>query len=96
MGCFDARGNGICQSCGKTGPGHEVRRLGIEFLRVLGWHYGSGDTIGGQQYEALLCPACSKDEHRRKVTKPTIKQDALPLDWDACKTVPQSQGGYTR
>lgn len=96
MGCFDARGNGICQTCGKAGPGHEVRRLGIDFLRVLGWHYGSGETIGGQQYEVLLCPHCSKDEKRRVVVKSTIEQDELPIDWEALRTVPKSQGGHTR
>lgn len=81
MGCWDERGNGICQTCRKVGPGHEVRRLGIEFLRVLRWHYGSGETIGGRPYEVLLCPACAKDEHRRMVVKPSIEQDELPLEW---------------
>jgi len=96
MGCWDARGNGICQSCGTTEAGHEVRRLAIEFLRVMRWHYGSGETIGGQQYEVLLCPACSKNEKRRVVTKSTIEQDALPFDWEALRPAPKSQGGHTR
>jgi len=96
MTCWDARGNGICQTCRKVGPGHEVRRLGIEFLRVLGWRYGSGETIGGQQYEDLLCPSCSKDEHRRVIVKPSIEQDALPIDWEALKPPAKSQGGHTR
>lgn len=96
MGCWDARGCGICQTCGKVGPGHEVRRLGIEFLRVLGWHYGAGDTIGGQRYEQLLCPHCAKDTQRRVVAKVSIEQDELPLDWGQCRVQEKTQGGHTR
>ena len=93
--CWDARGCGICQTCGKVGPGHEVRRLGIEFLRVLGWHYGNGETIGGDQYEVLLCAACAKDEHRRVIKKPSIDQDALPIDWEQFKVQGKSSGGHS-
>lgn len=95
MGCWDARGNGICQSCGCTGPGHEVRRLGIEFLRVLGWRHGEGVTIGGHQYEDLLCPQCSRNEKKAVRTKVSIEQDAL-FDVELFKEAPKSQGGYTR
>lgn len=96
MGCWDTRGNGICQTCGKTEAGHEVRKIAIEFLRVMRWHYGAGETIGGQQYEVLLCPACAKDTHRRVLTKPTIEQDELPIDWGQCEPVHKTQGGHTR
>jgi hypothetical protein len=94
MGCWDKAGNGVCQTCGKLGPGYARRKLAIDFLRVLGWHYGAGETIGGQQYEQLLCPVCSKNEHRRAVTKPSIDQDELPIDWGQVQE--QSQGGHTR
>lgn len=95
MTCWGPGGSGICQSCGKTGPGHEVRRIAVEFLRVCGWHYGNGDTIGGDPYEALLCPQCSKDEKRRVVKKPGIDQDMLPIDWAQCQVTEHSQGGHT-
>jgi len=60
------------------------------------WHYGSGETIGGQQYEQLLCPACSKNEYRRVIVKPTIEQDALPFDWEALRPEVKGTGGHTR
>lgn len=96
MGCWSADGNAICQSCGKTEAGHSVRRIAIEFLRVMRWHHGSGVTIGGQQYEVLLCPSCSSDTHKRVVSKPTIEQDALPIDWNQFVVQPKTQGGHTR
>jgi hypothetical protein len=89
MGCWDSKGNGVC-SCGREGPSD------VEVLRALGWHYGNGVTISGAQYEALLCPACAKDEKRRVVRKPSIEQDALPLDWGRCAAVVKGQGGHTR
>lgn len=60
------------------------------------WHHGSGVTIGGQQYEVLLCPDCSNETRRRVVVRPNIKQDALPIDWDQFKLQPKTQGGHTR
>lgn len=60
------------------------------------WHYGEGETIGGQQYEVLLCPACSKDTKRRIVAKPVLEQEPLPFDWDALRPEVKSQGGYSR
>ena len=83
MTCWDKRGCGICQSCGTVGPGHEVRRIGIEFLRVLGWRYWCGDTIGGQPYEDLLCPQCCRSEKKRVIVRCTIEQDQLPIEWKA-------------
>lgn len=60
------------------------------------WHYGSGRTIGGRQYEVLLCPDCSGNAHKRVVSKPSIEQDALPFDWDQFAVAPKTQGGHTR
>jgi len=96
MTCWDKAGNGVCQTCGTLGPGYARRKLAIDFLRVLGWHYGEGVTIGGQQYEVLLCPDCSKNQKRRVVTKPEIDQDELPIDWEQYRVQPRTQGGHTR
>ena len=90
MGCWDSKGNGVCATCDRKGPRN------VEVLRALGWHYGNGFTIGGVQYEALLCPACAKDEKRRAVTKPQIEQDALPIDWGQYTAAVKGQGGHTR
>jgi hypothetical protein len=90
MSCWGSKGNGICGTCGREGPRN------IEVLRALGWHYGNGDTIGGAQYEVLLCPACAKDEKRRVVRKPSIEQDSLPIDWGQYAAVEKGQGGNTR
>ena len=88
--CWDGKGNGFCQGpgCSKQGPGD------VEILRALGWHHGSGVTIGGDPYEALLCPHCAKDTQRRVVTRSTLEQDQLPIEWPAFR--PKSQGGHTR
>lgn len=88
--CWDAKGNGLCQTCGRPGPDS------VETLRVRGWHYGSGVTIGGVPYEALLCPRCAKDVKRKVIVKSTLEQDQLPIDWDSCRVEPKSQGGHTR
>ena len=90
MTCWDSKGNGICGTCARKGPDD------VEVLRALGWYYGAGSTIGGSQYEALLCPACAKDEKRRVVTKVSIEQDALPIDWGRYRAVVKGQGGHTR
>jgi hypothetical protein len=90
MGCWNSKGDGVCDTCGKVGPS------GVEVLRALGWHHGAGQTIGGGAYEALLCPVCAKDEKRRKVNKPSIEQDALPFDWNQFVAVQKGQGGHTR
>ena len=87
---WDPTGAGVCDTCRREGP-HNV-----QVLRALGWHHSSGETMGGQPYEALLCPSCAKDEHRRKRTPQLIDQDALPFDWGQCAATPQSQGGHTR
>lgn len=68
----------------------------MEILRALGWHYGKGVTIGGDAYEALLCPHCAKDTTRRVVVKSTLEQDQLPIEWAAYRQQPKSQGGHTR
>jgi hypothetical protein len=68
----------------------------VEVLRALGWHYGNGVTIGGAPYEVLLCPGCAKDEKRRVVIRPSIEQDALPIEWEQFKAAKKGQGGHTR
>lgn len=88
--CWDAKGNGICQTCGKVGVED------VEVLRALGWHYDKGRTIGGQDYEALLCPHCAKGAHRKTIIKSTLEQDQLPIDWGQYRALPKSQGGHTR
>lgn len=88
--CWDAKGNGICQTCDRTGPSD------VQVLRALGWHHGAGVTIGGQDYEALLCPNCAKDVKRKVIIKSTMKQDQLPIDWGHYRQQPKSQGGHTR
>ena len=88
MGCWDCKGNGICQTCGRKGPSC------VDSLRALGWHHGKGVTMGGDPYEVLLCPRCAKDEKRRMVSRTTLEQEELPLDWG--QPVVKSQGGHTR
>ena len=96
MPCWDTRGNAICQSCKTMLNAGPNRQKAIQFLRAAGWHHSKGVTIGGDSYEALLCPHCAHDEKRRKIVRPSIEQDGLPLDWSLCAAVPQEQGSHTQ
>lgn len=89
MQCWDDRGNAVC-ACGRVGSGHVRRDVAVEYLRVLGWRHSAGVTIGGERYEAILCPECAQGEKVRRVSRSTIVDEELPLDWEACR--PQGHG----
>lgn len=90
---WDAHNNGLCDSCGRKGPGHDSRRIAVEYLRALGWHHSHGRTIGGDEYDAILCPQCAKNEKQKKLTKSTLDDEPLPLNWEEFR--PEARGpGY--
>lgn len=84
---WDNQNNAYCGTCGKCFLGAKMREVTVQMLRARGWHHSVGVTQGGEDYEALLCPSCARDEHRRVVSKPSIDQDDLPFDWDALRVV---------
>jgi hypothetical protein len=97
MGCWHANGDGICQGCGKVRPGIADRDMTITYLRAAGWHYSAGYTQNLAPYEMLLCPQCARDEKKRVVNRqPVLDQDALPLDWDACRPEVKGEGAQSR
>lgn len=83
MNIWDDQGNAHCH-CGAKRPAAATREGTLQTLRAQGWHHSAGKTLSGNDYEALLCPACAKDEKKRRVTKPDpgLDQDALPINWD--------------
>lgn len=95
MGVWDSKGNVIC-GCGNMFIGATRREDTVQMLRARGWNYSVGQTQGGQDYEAVLCPSCARNEHKRVVSKPTIQQDDLPFDWEALRVSKESGGSHTR
>lgn len=94
---WDAKGNGVCDSCGHVGPGNMHRATAVEVLRVLGWHHSKGVTIGGDRYEGILCPLCARNERRKiKTKKEAPQQDAFPLDWEQFRVQEQGEGFQSR
>lgn len=48
-----------------------------------------GKTLGGQDFETILCPDCTKGERKRTRVKNDGVQEELPLNWEE----PQRAGG---
>lgn len=59
---WDAKGTAHCDSCRafKEVDGDTNR------LRALGWHHSKGTTVGGADYEGILCPLCARNERKRE------------------------------
>lgn len=91
-------GDAACDTCGRIypAPADLYRGVAIQRLRAAGWHYGSGETYGGEPYEALLCPHCARDEKRRRRESKEIDQEGLPLDWDAYRRTENGPGYQSR
>lgn len=83
MNIWDDKGNARCH-CGSTWPAAATRDVTVQMLRARGWHHSAGKTLGGDDYEALLCPTCVKGEKKRRTTPSGsgLDQDALPINWD--------------
>lgn len=95
---WDAFGNGICDTCGTCSHvSSPDRGTAVEVMRAMGWHHSKGITIGGDQYEALLCPHCGRDEHRKTRPKtPPIEQDGFDLDWEQYRAGVTGNGFQSR
>lgn len=72
-------GDGVCDSCPQLGAGTGDQHSTIQRLRAAGWHHAAGQTLGGQSYEALLCPGCAREQKRRKQIKFSFEQQSLPM-----------------
>lgn len=88
-------GDAVCDTCGKARIGHLDRHQAIQMLRAGNWHHAKGLTIGGVPYEAILCPGCARDEHKRTRKIITIEQDAL-FAREGYEKVEQGQGIQSR
>lgn len=95
MSIWDSKGNASC-GCGNVFSGARTREGTIQMLRARGWHHSVGSTYGGADYEALLCPACARDERRRKRSEPDMDQSELPIDWDNYRVEVKGEGFQSR
>lgn len=89
-------GDAVCDSCGDVRIGDPDRHQAIQVIRAAGWHHSAGHTIGGVAYEAILCKACVKEEHKRtkKVRFVEAQEEELPLDWGQRRN-DEPGAGYT-
>lgn len=79
---WSSNGDAVCDSCGKVKLCHHDRRQAVQVLRAAGWHHFSGETIGGQPHEAILCKTCVKEEHKRPKAQAVAPQgEQLQIDW---------------
>lgn len=76
---WDNNGDTRCNSCGKQGYGDKDRHKAVQRLRAAGWHHAQGVTLGGRNFEEILCPGCAKDGYKRTRNKAQIAQDPLPM-----------------
>lgn len=87
-----ANGNAACDTCGSERICVEDRHLAIQMMRVSGWRHMIGKTLGGQEFETILCRGCVHDEKRHSRKKREPDQDALPLDWEKGRRIERKQG----
>lgn len=90
------RSYAACDTCGFERVVLEDRDAAIQLLRAGGWHHMRGKTLGGQEFETILCRKCAKDERRRTRVKEEVEQDALPLNWEEGRIVVGKQGVQSR
>lgn len=59
---WDGKGNAHCDTCDAV---KEVNH-DTQVLRAFGWHHSQGKTLGGKDYEGILCGTCARDERKRE------------------------------
>lgn len=91
-----ASGDAACDTCATVRICVSERAKAIQMMRAGGWRHMEGKTLGGQDFETILCPGCTRDERRRTRTKADVEQDALPLDWEEGRAVVGKQGFQSR
>jgi hypothetical protein len=91
-----ASGDAACDTCEHVRICVPERERAIQMMRAGGWRHMKGKTLGGQDFETILCPTCAKDERRRRRKQEPTDQEALPLDWEEGRIVVGKQGVQTR
>lgn len=89
---WTAKGYAVCDSCGRERVCVEDRHMATQMLRVGGWRHMQGKTLGGQDFETILCPECVKGERKRSRSKAEGVQQELPLPWEEARVVRGAQG----
>lgn len=85
-----------CDTCGAQRVGVEDRDATIQMIRAAGWRHMKGTTIGGQDFETILCPGCAKEERRRPRKSVDPQEETLPLDFEEMRIVVGKQGYSSR
>lgn len=89
-------GDASCDTCPVIRYCPEDRALAIQMMRAGGWRHMAGMTLGGEEFETILCPGCTRGEKRKTRTKETLEQDALPLDFESGRKIIGRQGFSSR
>lgn len=90
------KGDAQCDTCPSIRTCVADRNLAIQMMRAGGWRHMQGKTLGGQDFETILCPDCAKQEKKRVRSKGEAVQEALPLDWEQGRIVVGRQGVQSR
>jgi hypothetical protein len=90
------KGDAACDNCAKVRFCTHDRRQAIQMMRAGGWRHMAGTTLGGEPFETILCPECTKGETRTTRTKVELEQDVLPLDFEAGREIIGRQGFSSR
>jgi hypothetical protein len=90
------QGDAVCDTCGVVRAADGDRHHAIQIIRAGGWHHAAGKTLGGADFEAILCARCARDERRRTRQLPLPQQEALPFDWENWRHTPDGQGFQSR
>lgn len=72
------------------------REQSIALLRAGGWRHLKGTTEGGQDFETILCPGCTREQRKRSRAKEVLPQDTLPLNFEEGRIVVGRQGVSSR
>lgn len=85
-----------CDTCGLERVCVQDRALATQMLRASRWRHMVGKTLGGKDFEAILCPGCAHDERKRSRIREQMIQDELPLNWEEGRIVVRQQGVSSR
>lgn len=89
-------GDAKCDVCPAIRVCVDDRHQAIQMMRAGGWRHMKSTTLGGQEFETILCPKCTKDQKRKTRAKAELEEDVLPLDFEEGRVVVGRQGVSSR
>jgi hypothetical protein len=93
---WTAKGDAACDTCGTERACVPDRHLAIQMMRAGGWRHMKGTTLGGQEFETIICSPCTKGEYKRSRGRRDTVQQELPLDFEEGRVVARGEGVQSR